>query len=164
MAIPWGAPSVAPTPAISSSLNRIGEDTLYGRLPAMRTIAPCPSPLAPDNEARLASRMSPVTSETLPGSRGRSSSARSRSISTAVMWATLGASLSVRAPAPGPISRKTSSAAGAMAATTLSAHTDSRKCWPKRLRMRGTYRCFPGLLGFLGFPGFPAEAFFLTAP
>ena len=42
-------------------------------------------------------------------------------------------------PGPGPISRNTSSGAGAMASTTLSAQTGSRKCCPKRLRVRMHY-------------------------
>ena len=70
------------------------------------------------------------------GACGRSSAAMSRSTSIAVRCATRGASRNVRAPGPGPISTKRSVGCGAIAATTLSAHAPSRKCWPKRFRVR----------------------------
>src|SRR5687768_13258216 len=73
---------------------------------------------------------------TLAGTRDGSSAARSRSISTAMMRATRGASARVSAPRPGPISRKVSSGAGATAAISLSTQACSRKCCPKRFRGR----------------------------
>src|SRR6185312_2536117 len=60
--------------------------------------------------------------------------ARSRSISKAVTERALAASGRVSAARPGPISMKSSSAAGAIAVTTFATHAGSRKCWPNRLR------------------------------
>ena len=71
-----------------------------------------------------------------PAISARGPATRSRSISMATSRETFGASLSVRMPAPGPISRKTSSGEGAIASMTLSAQTGSRKCCPKRFRVR----------------------------
>ncbi len=96
--------------------------------------------------SRSISSTSPDTIDAFDGSLGVSSAMRSRSISMATRRDTLGASLQRENPRPGPISRNRSSGAGAMASTTLSAQTGSRKCCPKRLRVR---MAFTGRRGFV---------------
>ena len=100
--------------------------------------------VAGDPERRLARQRRQIELEevarapasTFGGSRGASAATMSRSISTAVRCATRGASRSVSAPGPGPISRNRSVGRGSIAATSLSAHAGSRKCWPNRFCAR----------------------------
>src|SRR4029079_3771573 len=76
-------------------------------------------------------------SVTFGGACGDSDATMSASSSIAVKCATRGARRKVSAPGPGPISTNRSSGFGARASTSLSAHADSRKCWPYRFFARG---------------------------
>src|ERR1043166_488936 len=114
---------------MSISLKRIGDATLYGRLPATR-IGPAGRCFSSQSD----SRKSPSTTVRLRGAVARSAATRSRSISNAVTTRAADVNGPVSAARPGPISMNSSSAAGAIAFTTFTTQAGSRKCWPKRLR------------------------------
>ena len=116
----------------SSSRNRMGDETLYGKI--ARDAKKGSDAFLPSSYWKRHTTPSSVQNVGVDqrhvrrkARRRAARSGRGRSRS-AVRRATRGASLSVRAPAPGPISRKTSSREGAMAVTTLSAQAGSRKC------------------------------------
>src|SRR5947208_2454256 len=114
---------------MSMSLNRIGEATLYGRLPATRS--GCAGRFL---SSQSDSRKSPSTTVRFGAALTRRAAARSRSISKAMTERAVVTSGSVSAARPGPISMNSSSGVGAIALTTFTTHAGSRKCWPNRLR------------------------------
>ena len=121
----------------STSRDRIGDEMLYGRLPATRVPGGRRERVQVEVED-----IRPATTRSPAQLLGGRAAARSRSSSMATTAAARAASGRVMAPRPGPISRNVSSGEGSMAATSLRAQAGSRKCWPNRLR---AFTCDPPL-------------------